>query len=125
MVFRKRVFRLSVWFDSIDDSPVRIQMSTPVSPRLHTSRRMKLPLVERPNFGVRVRALRVIDSVHAVSSVVEGEGKDGAGGWEDGREARREKDGEDKEKGRKRRKVKLEWRERWVVHQGTPNRSRL
>lgn len=37
---------------------------------------MNLPLVERPNFGVQVRALGVIGSVDAVSSVVEGEGKD-------------------------------------------------
>lgn len=96
MAFRKRVFRLSVRFDSIDDSPVRIRTSTPVSRRLHTSRRMYLPLVERPSFGVRVRALRVINSADAGSSVVVGEGKYGAGGRKYAREVWREKGGEDK-----------------------------
>lgn len=64
-----------------------------------------------PYFEGRVRALRVIGSAEAVTSVVDGHGKEDEG-----------RDGEERgERGRngKKRKAKLEWRERWVVvHQG-------
>lgn len=76
-------------------------------------RRGEVERYVRPYFEARVRALRVIGSADAVTSVVEGRDKEGGV-----KEALREKDGE--EKGRKRKKAKLEWRERWVVvHQGT------